>query len=168
MVIMQCVEVKIWGFTLWWQKCDKAGQSVKKMWCNAAKKCEKCKRPLTIITIACCIVRVFCIWLGVAYLDVKISICFWRRLFTFVTGTAFLALVDGTKQAEPVGCFIIYRSKSHLKTIFFQVQYLGAYVQFLFFSSGDVFYLAVTIILCLPLTGGHCLTNIAKLGQFLS
>ena len=38
----------------------------------------------------------------------------------------------------------------------------------LFFSSGDILYLAVTMLLHLPLTGGHCFTNIAKLGLFLS
>ena len=37
-----------------------------------------------------------------------------------------------------------------------------------FFSSGDIFYLAIMILLHLKATVGHCLTNIAKLGLFFS
>ena len=67
-----------------------------------------------------------------------------------------------------MGCNSIYHSKFHLKIIFFQIDCLGAYVHVLFFSSGDLFYLVVVILLCLPPTGGHCLKNMAKLGFFLS
>ena len=58
----------------------------------------------------------------------------------FVAGTTFLMLADGTKQAGPVGCSGIYWSKSHLQIIFFQAEYLGAYVHILFFSSGGIFF----------------------------
>ena len=77
-------------------------------------------------------------------------------------------LADGTKQAGTVGCSGIYQSKLHLKNNFFQVEYLGAYVHVLFFNSGDIFYLAVMMLLCLPPTGGHYTMNIANLGLFLS
>ena len=50
-------------------------------------------------------------------------------------------LVDGAKQAGKVGCSGIYWSKLHLNIIIFQVEYLGAYMHFLFFSSGEVFIL---------------------------
>ena len=96
---------------------------------------------LTIVTKICCIDKVFYIWLGFAGLDVKICICFWCRLFIFIVGTTFLILADGTKQARPMGYSNIYQSKLHLKHIFFQVKYLGAYVHILLFSSGDVFIL---------------------------
>ena len=48
-------------------------------------------------------------------------------------------LVDGTKQSGPVACSSIYRSKEHLKIVIFQVEYLGAYMHVLTFSSSGVF-----------------------------
>ena len=50
-----------------------------------------------------------------------------------------MMLVDDAKQAGPIGCSGSYQLKSHLKIIFFQVEYLGAYVHVLFFSSGNLF-----------------------------
>ena len=47
-------------------------------------------------------------------------------------------LADGTKQAGPIGSSDIYWSKSHLKIILFQVEFLGAYVHVLLFSFGDI------------------------------
>ena len=86
----------------------------------------------------------------------------------FVPGTAFLTLVNNAKQAGPVGCSSIYQSKLHPKFIFFQVEYLGACVYVLFYTSGDLIFLAVMMLLGLLPTGSHSLTNIAKLGLFLS
>ena len=77
-------------------------------------------------------------------------------------------LVDGPKQAGLVDCSSIYRSKSLLKNIFFQIEYLRTYLHVLFFSSGDVFNLAIIMLLCLLPTYGHCLMSMAKLGLFLS
>ena len=56
----------------------------------------------------CCIDKFFCIQLGFAHINVEIRICFWRRLFMFVVGTAFLILMDGAKQAGPIACSNIY------------------------------------------------------------
>ena len=43
---------------------------------------------------------------------------------------------------------------------------MGAYVHVLFFSFGEPFCFTVMMLLCLPLTDGYCLTNMAKLGLF--
>ena len=86
----------------------------------------------------------------------------------FVTSTAFLILVDGAKQVGPVGCSGIFQSKLHSKNFFFQPEYLGAYVHIVLFTFGNIFYLAIIILLYLLPTGGYCLANIAKLILFLS
>ena len=77
-------------------------------------------------------------------------------------------LADSTNQARPVGFSGIYQSNLHLKIVFFQVEYLCVYVHILFFSSGNIFYLAVMMLLRLLPTGSHFLMNITKLGLSLS
>ena len=62
----------------------------------------------------------------------------------------FSTLVDSGKQAGPVGCSGIYWSKFHPKNIFFQAKYLAVYVHILFFISGDMFCLAVMILVGFP------------------
>ena len=56
-------------------------------------------------------------FLDFAYLNVEIRFCCGRQLFTFVAGTAFLILVDGTKQARLVVCSSFYWSTLHLRII---------------------------------------------------
>ena len=156
MVIMQYVDIGIWGSTLCQQKCDKVHQSAKYsdtvqqstpdckiVWCSTElvwKVQEAIDNDywLANITQVCCIERFFCIWLGFAYLNVKIHICRWRWRFIFIASTTFLMLVDGTRQAGPVGCSSIYQSTLQLRIIYSWAEYLGAYVYVLYFNWGDI------------------------------
>ena len=135
---------------------------------KSTKSVKHHQQWLTIITKAYCIDKIYWIWLGFAYLDVKTSICFWYQLFIFVAGTAFLTLVDSAKQAGPMGCSSIFRPNLHLKILFSQVEYLGAYVYVIFLVLVMAFYLAIIMLVHLLPTGGHGLMNIAKLGLVLS
>ena len=93
---------------------------------------------LAKITKVCCINRFFSIQLGFAYFNIEIRIYLWHGLFLFAVGTAFLTLVDGAKQAGPVGCSSIYQSISQLRIIHYWAEYLYAYVYVLYFNCGDV------------------------------
>ena len=74
-------------------------------------------------------------------------------------------------QAGPVGFSGIYLPKSSLILNFSRVEYLDAYIYTLFFRSGGVvliLLLQYCVLLHFQPTGGHCFTNMAKLGLFLS
>ena len=72
----------------------------------------------------------------------------------------------GTKEARPVEAFV---GQNHTqRIIFFQAEYLAIYMHILFFSSGYVFYLTISMLLCFLLTESHYFMSMAKLGTFLS
>ena len=65
-----------------------------------------------------------------------------------VAGTTFFMLADSAKQVGLVRCSGFYLLKLCLIAIFSKLEYVGAYLYILFFSSGKIFffYLAIAIL----------------------
>ena len=87
---------------------------------KSATKCAKVQKvqktiddgyQLIIIIKFLCINKLFCILLGFYCFDIGISIYLWCCPLMLVVGTAFVTLIDGTKQAG----LVVVISQSHIQ-----------------------------------------------------